>query len=245
MTVPQQFEAGAFFDRLRDEALRLHRPPPADLHIHTTYTDGAQSVREMWDAAVASGMTTILYSEHSRATSQGWFENFSAEIRALPTSPCQALVGTEVKIADFDGTLDLNPEIGAQCDLVMASVHRFPGEQGVITGTTGGFSAEQAIDIEYRLSMAALDNPRTDILGHPFGMSIRRFKTAPPWTLIENLIAKCAATGKAFEINARYHTDIKRMLESCLVAGARISFGSNAHDVAEVGDLQRKWQEER
>ena len=42
------------------------------------------------------------------------------------------LVGTEVKIKDFDGNLDINKSIRKKCDLVMASVHRFPGEKGNI-----------------------------------------------------------------------------------------------------------------
>lgn len=193
----------------------------------------------MWERAVAEGMELILFSEHARATSVDWFGDFAAEVRQLPQTPCRALVGAEVKVADFDGRLDIAAQIRDACDLVMASVHRFPGEKGVVSGTTGGYSPEQAVDIEFSLSMAALDNPDADILGHPFGMSYRRFGTEPPWPLIERLIEKCAAQGKAFEINAQYHPEPRRLLRACLDAGAYPSFGSNAHAEQDVGALAR------
>lgn len=229
----------ALFDWLYREARGDASPPVVDLHMHTTWTDGADSAEAMWRAACAAQLRLILFSEHARRSSTDWFPRFAEEVRALPKEPCAALVGVEAKIADFDGNLDLAPEIENTCDLVMASVHRFPGEEGQIMGTTGGYGIAEASEIEFRLAMAALDNPSVDILGHPFGMTVRRFGGTLPWNRLEELIAKAAATGKAIEINARYHEEPRRMLNACLLAGARVSFGSNAHAVAEVGALQR------
>ncbi|GAB6052562.1 PHP domain-containing protein [Magnetospira thiophila] len=229
----------ALFDEMRHLAQVTRLPPPVDFHLHTTWTDGAQGVDAMWRAAVAAGLTQILFSEHSRSNSGGWFDDFAAEVRALPETPCQALVGTEVKIADFEGRLDLSPAIAAACDLVMGSVHRFPGEAGVVDFTSSNMSLEDAVDTEYRLSLAALDNPQLDILGHPFGMTIRRFGGEPPWPLIEKLIRKCAESGKAFEINTRYHDQPDRLMKACLAVDCPVSFGSNAHCVDDVGAVQR------
>lgn len=213
--------------------------PAADLHMHTTWTDGAASVAEMHARAVAEGLTAILFSEHARKTSGDWFPAFAAEVRALPQGQCRALVGVECKVDDFDGAVDAVPEILDLCDLVMASVHRFPGEQGQIKGTTGGLDPAQAVEMELRLSLAAMDNPAVDILGHPLGMSLSRFKTVPPWECFAALIDKAARTGVAFEINARYHPDPWRLVRACLEAGAPISLGSNAHSLDEVGQIKR------
>lgn len=218
--------------------------PPVDLHMHTTWTDGSAPVAEMHARAVAAGLSTILFSEHARKSSADWFPRFAAEVRAISDRNCRALVGVECKIEDFDGGIDTVPAILAECDLVMASVHRFPGEVGVTTGTTGDFSPEQAIDMEFRLSLAAMDNPAVDILGHPFGMSIARFKTSPPWELFQALADKAAATGVAFEINARYHPNPWALIEACRRAGAPISLGSNAHTPDEVGLIGRLLQRE-
>lgn len=225
------------FERLRDEARLIGASPNVDLHMHTTWTDGLDAVARMHETACARGISTILFSEHSRRSSGEWFSAFADEVRALSTSPCRALVGTEVKVLDFGGALDLAPEIARKCDLIMASVHRFPGERDDVSKGKEKYTSEQVVDIEFRLSMAALDNPDTDILGHPFGMSLRRFGVDPPWVMVEQLIEKAARAGKAFEINARYHPQPARLLAACMAAGAFISFGSNAHNTEDVGAL--------
>jgi len=213
--------------------------PRIDLHMHTTWTDGSAPVAEMHARAVAEGLATVLFSEHARRTSGNWFPRFAAEVRAVSDRRCRALVGVECKIADFDGSLDTTPDILAACDLVMASVHRFPGETGAIKESTGGRTPEQAVEAEFALSLAAMDNPAVDILGHPMAMSITRFGAVPPWDRFLALIAKAAATGIAFEINARYHSDPWALIEACRAAGAPVSLGSNAHQPDEVGRIVR------
>jgi histidinol phosphatase-like PHP family hydrolase len=209
-----------------------------DFHLHTAWTDGAQSVKEMHESAIMGGLECILFSEHVRKTSGDWFPRFAEEVRDLPRDLCWALVGLEAKVENFDGEIDTVPDILAEADLVMASVHRFPGEQGIVHGTQG-YTPERVIDLEFRLAYAALDNPHVDILGHPFGMCYRRFKIHPPERKMGELIAKAAKTGVAIEINSYYHPDPWQMIEWCQCAGARISLGSNAHSIEEVGRIIR------
>jgi putative hydrolase len=227
------------FSEITDFARQNQRPANVDFHMHTSYTDGADSIAGMYGKSCEVGLETILFSEHARYTSTDWFETFASEVRALPKEPCRALVGVEVKVENFDGSLDLHPEIMSQCDLVIASVHRFPGEEGQIMKTNGGFSLAEAEDLEFKLAMGALDNPELDILGHPFGMTVRRFGGGLPWSKMQLLIGKAKETGKAIEINARYHDEPKRLLKECLDAGVLISFGSNAHKLDEVAALHR------
>ena len=73
-------------------------------------------------------------------------------------------------------------------------------------------------------------------------MSLRRFGTRPGRDLLERLADKTARTGKAFEINARYHDDPWDLVELCRQAGCLISLGSNAHARAEVGTITRLLQ---
>lgn len=223
--------------------IERRRVPRIDLHMHTDWTDGAAPVTAMYERCCAEGLDLILFSEHARRISGDWFPDFAAQVRALPIDPCRALVGVECKVDDFGGAVDSTDQILSQCDLVMASVHRFPGETGTTKGTTGGFSPQQAIDMEFRLSMAVMDNPAVDILGHPFGMSLNRFHVDPPWEMFVALIEKSAASGVAFEINARYHKELWRLLDACQAAGAPVSLGSNAHSLDEVGLIVRKLEE--
>ena len=219
---------------LTPASFHLKNIPKIDFHLHTTWTDGADSVQAMYDRAIQEGLGMILFSEHARKNSGDWFFRFTQEVRSLPTTSCKALVGVETKVEDVDGNLDTTPEILSLCDLVMASVHRFPGEKGTVRGF-GDVSREEAPETEFKLACAILKNPNVDILAHPFGMCYRRFDAPPPEELIKKLITETAKTGIAFEINTYYHPDPWKLIRWCQEAGARISLGSNAHEVNEVG----------
>ncbi|MBT3585656.1 MAG: hypothetical protein HN509_12190 [Halobacteriovoraceae bacterium] len=212
--------------------------PLWDLHMHTTWTDGAQSAKEMHQAAIRSGLNYILFSEHARKSSGDWFPKFAQEVRFLEQDICKAFVGLETKVSDFKGSLDTTPEILSECDLVMASVHRFPGEEGVVKGF-GETDPSESIKIETDLSLAVLENSDCDILGHPLGMSLRRFGQKPTIEDFRVIVKKAAKTGVAFEINSHYHPDPWMLIELCQEEGANISLGSNAHNVSEVGSINR------
>jgi len=214
--------------------------PNIDLHTHTKWTDGKNSVQEMYKAACKKKLEIILYSEHARATSENWFKDFVKEIRSLEIKKCRPLVGAEVKILNYKGDIDISKNISKNCDLVMGSVHRFPGEDGINTKKSiSKYSKKEAIEIEYELSLAALKYSSIDILGHPFGMSYSRYKTQPSWKLIVELIKTAKKNNKAFEINSNYHKDAKKMLQKCLEIGTLISLGSNAHSTRELGEIKK------
>ena len=212
--------------------------PRVDGHIHTRWTDGESSVAEMHQAGEDAGLCGLLFSEHARHTSGDWFPAFAREVRELKGISCEAYVGVEVKIRDFDGSLDISESIEGMADLIMASVHRFPGEKGIATGTSS-YSAAEAVELEWRLASAALENPSVDILGHPFGMCYRRFKIHPPEDRIKDLIARAARHGVAFEVNARYHPDPWQLIRWSAEVGGIVSLGSNAHTRQTVGHIGR------
>lgn len=218
--------------------------PLVDDHLHTNWTDGEQPVVAVHEQAVACGLTSILFSEHARKTSVDWFGTFAAEVRALPKDQCHAFVGVEVKIEDNKGNLDIVPAIAGECDLVMASVHRFPDADGQAI-PFADVAASDAPRIEMELSLAALNKPCMDILGHPFGMSYRRFDTAPSREMLKAVIAAAAKNDVAIEINSYYHPDPWQMIALCRDAGARITLGSNAHNQMEVGRIVRMLKETR
>ena len=212
--------------------------PKVDGHLHTSWTDGKNSVREMYDRAAELNLEWIIFSEHARKESVSWFKDFARQVRDLPNAGTKAFVGVETRVSDFHGALEATDDILEQCDWVMAAVHRFPGEKGVVKDF-GDVDPQDAPKIEYELSCAVLRNPDVDILAHPFGMSIRRFKVDPPENLVRDLIGKAAKSNVAFEINDRYHKDPWQMIDWCKDAGARISLGSNAHHIDDVGNIVR------
>lgn len=218
--------------------LDLSNLPRIDSHLHTSWTDGKATVEEVYRAAIASELATVLYSEHSRKASADWFPSFAAEVRALPSSPCKAYVGTEVKVESFNGEIDTVPAISELCDFVMASVHRFID----VDGRTLQFAETdpgEAVDLEFKLTWAVLANPQIDILGHMFGMCYRRFKVDPPDSKICALISRAAEFGVAVEINSHYHPNARKMVQWCRDLNAPITFGSNAHTLESVGEIMR------
>lgn len=212
--------------------------PRIDSHLHTSWTDGEATVEAVYRAAVESGLATVLYSEHSRKTSTDWFSSFAAEVRALPSSPCKAYVGTEVKVESCEGEIDTVPAISDLCDFVMASVHRFI-DAGGRTLQFAETDPNEAVELEFKLSWAVLENPQVDILGHMFGMSYRRFNMIPPDDKICALISRAAEFDVAVEINSHYHPNPRKMIQRCRDYNARITFGSNAHTLESVGAIMR------
>ena len=223
--------------------INLDNLPKTDCHLHTSWTDGEASVTEVYKTAVACNLDTILFSEHSRKTSIDWFKKFADEVRCLPSSPCRAYVGTEVKVETFSGNIDTSSAITDHCDFIMASVHRFVDENENIIQFKDTKPAH-AINYEFELTWAALSNPQVDILGHMFGMSYRRFDQTPSDNKIYELIARAVEFNVAIEINSYYHPDTLRLLRMCQGLNANVSFGSNAHKLSEVGDIIRKLKKE-
>jgi putative hydrolase len=220
------------------ESIGRENVPPIDFHMHTNWTDGTATAREMHDRAGEVGLKHVLFSEHVRKESAEWFPRFAEEIRALPASGCRPFVGVETRVADYDGSIDCAREVVSDCDFVLASVHRLPGRNGGISNF-GDFTPEEAVDLEHRLAEAVLDNPDVDILGHAFGMCFKRYKISPPEELIRSVIKKSALKRVAFEVNVHYHPEPWKLIEWCREAGAIISLGSDAHTVENVGRIGR------
>lgn len=132
----------------------------ADLHMHTTYSDGIASVLEMAEAASARGREYIVITDHSR--SLGIANGLSIErlmqlgeeihaVNAQLDGKIRVFWGTEMDI-NADGSLDYPDDVLAQLDFVIASLH-----------TSLRQGREQ---ITERL-LNAIRNPHVDLIGHP------------------------------------------------------------------------------
>ena len=121
------------------EAARAHRLPRlieradivADLHMHSTWSDGKNTIREMVEACLKRGHQYMVITDHSR--SLGIANGLSIErllaqaeeVRQINDEMgdrIQVLAGTEMDIK-ADGSLDYPDEVLAQLDFVIASLH--------------------------------------------------------------------------------------------------------------------------
>jgi len=225
-----------FFEHLRNELKT--KTSRIDFHLHTNWTDGAASVIEMYEKSCEMQLEFILFSEHARSTSSEWFATFAKEVKALPTMPCRAYVGVEARVVDCSGNIGLGTDILSWCDMVVCSVHRFPGVNGDVL-SFDNFDKKAALLKEFELLLAILDNSLVDILGHPFGISMSRFGISPTDDMLRAIVQKAQQNGIAIEINTKYCTDPSKLLAFCDKYRAPISIGSDAHSCNEVGDAMK------
>jgi DNA polymerase (family X) len=163
-----------------------------DLQMHTTASDGHNSIEEMGEAARELGYEYIALTDHSQAVSvaNGMDEKRTLEqikkIRAAEArgGRIRLLAGIEVDIKK-NGSLDLDDEVLAQLDVVVASVHSY-------------MNLERS-EMTERI-LAAIENPYTQIIAHPTGRLLLRRE--PFAYEIEKVLAAAAKAGVAMECNA-------------------------------------------
>jgi DNA polymerase (family 10) len=195
-------------------------------HLHTTDSDGRDSLEAMVAAASEAGFSYVAITDHSRVA--GYAHGLSEErvleqhaaIDALqPRYPkLRIFKGTEADILP-DGSIDFGDAFLARFDIVIASVHsRFDLPE-----------SEQT-----RRVVRAVGNPRVSILGHPTGRLLARRDGIR--ISMEAVFEAAADAGCAIEINGsprrldldwRWHREAVRR-------GALLAIGPDAHSVREI-----------
>ncbi|MBB6049701.1 PHP domain-containing protein [Armatimonas rosea] len=201
------------------------------LHEHTTWSDGTASIREMAEAALERGYEYLAITDHSPllAIANGLSrERVLAqldEIESLrPEFAARGLAilsGLEVDILK-DGTLDMDDDVLAKLDIVVASVHmRYKEDEAAMT---------QRI-------CTALASPHVDILGHPTGRIMGQREGYP--LDIDAVIAAAAKHKKALEINASpERMDLcDEHVKKAKAAGVKIAINCDAHSTKSLGNL--------
>jgi putative hydrolase len=205
-----------------------------DLHIHSAWSDGANSIAEIVQEARLKNLKVIAITDHVRQEST-YFTNYCAEIRKIGASDLSILVGFEAKIRDFHGDLDVSNEVRRMSDIQIASVHRFPIGRKLLSPKDLGKRICQEIELE--LSIAAIRKQHMGILGHPGGMSLKEFGEFP-MEFFREIVAECSRNDIAFELNSTYHAGIYGDLQPMLQEyNPYVSFGSDAHTLEAIG----KW----
>jgi DNA polymerase (family 10) len=212
-----------------------------DLHMHTAASDGHNSIREMAEAALKCGYGYIAITDHSKnlAMTNGLDEKRAKEQIGLIREVDRAMegrirvfAGIEVDIL-ADGALDLDDEVLAQMEVVIASVHtRFEQSREEMTARV----------------LRAIENPYVRILGHPTGRLLLRRE---PFALdMGAVLRRAAELGVAMEHNAApERLDLcDRDLRLAREMGCKIVISSDSHDARNLGkmgygvrQLRRAW----
>ena len=163
-----------------------------DLHMHTTATDGAATIREMIEAAQARGLSYIAITDHSQRVSMAngldakRLRKHWAEIESIRSEypHIHVLKGIECDILE-DATLDLDDEVLAEAEWVLAVLH---------------YGLKQSSEQITKRLMAAIENPHVDAIGHLTGRLIGK---RPPAAMdLATVLRGMSREGKWLEINA-------------------------------------------
>jgi DNA polymerase (family X) len=202
-----------------------------DLHTHTTWSDGKDSLEAMVDAAVSRGYDYYAICDHSQRLRGDLLLRQSEQIAALNelVKPLRILKGIEVNIRP-DGSLDVDEEDLATRDWVVASGH----------------SRFDHAPVE-RI-FAAMESPYVDCVGHLTNRKIG--KRSPSHVDIERVVEKALETGTFLEINSQPDrldlTDVHA--RAAREAGLKLVIDSDGHEVGAldyvelgVGQARRAW----
>ena len=198
----------------------------SDLHMHTTWSDGGYSIREMVEACRSKGYSHMVITDHSQylkvangLTTERLHEQI-AEIRKLNEeyTDIEIFCGTEMDILP-DATLDFDDDLLKELDFVIASIH-------------SSFSQSQEQIME-RLHIA-MKNPYVDMIAHPTGRLIGGREGYNPD--IPKLIEWAKEYGKVLELNASPHRlDLsKENLKMAQDAGVNIAINTDAHAIDQL-----------
>jgi DNA polymerase (family 10) len=233
------------------EAAEAHKLPRlvelkdirGDVHMHTTTTDGKNTIREMAEAAIARGYEYMAITDHSKNLSMIMGLNDEEalahvqkirEAEAEQGGRIRIFSGIEVDILS-DGALDLADETLAQIDVVIASVH-----------TLFNMPEQEMTERVVR----AIENPYVRILGHPTGRLLLRREGYK--INLQLVLKRAAELGVAVEHNA-YPDRLDlcdRDLRMAKEMGCRIVINTDSHHTSHlekmrygVEQLRRAWLE--
>ncbi|MDV7246000.1 MULTISPECIES: PHP domain-containing protein [Rhodococcus] len=220
----------AYLTELREKAEplgggALREALKGDLHTHSDWSDGGSPIDEMMRSAASLGHEYCALTDHSpRLTVANGLsaDRLRAQLEVIARlneelAPFRILTGIEVDILE-DGSLDQDPDLLDELDIVVASVHsKLRAESGAMT----------------RRMLKAVENPRVDVLGHCTGRLVMGGRGTRPESTFdaEKVFTACRDHGTAVEINSRpeRRDPPSRLIDLAVDLGCLFSIDTDAH----------------
>lgn len=221
---------------IREEASLLYAPASlvtradirGDLHVHSTWSDGSQSIRKIIQSAARLGYAYVAITDHSQSLAIAGgltpedLRRQRAEIDEVQAeTDIRILHGIEVDIL-ADGRLDLPDDTLHALDIVVASVHSAMNQS--------------KLQMTERL-LRAVEHPTVDIIGHISGRKIG-LRAAYEFDF-DKVLAAAVRRGVAIELNANPNRlDISEpMLRQVRAVGGTIAIDTDAHHASEFDHM--------
>jgi putative hydrolase len=215
----------------------------SDLHVHSTFSDGASTVEENLASAKAHGMHTIGMVDHVRRDTT-YVPEFAAAVRALDgTAGLRVLLGVEAKILDVAGAVDLPADLPS-LDYVLVADHQVPRPDGPAHPRdvkaaleSGALAASEVVEDLVEATVHSLACYDRVVFAHLFSIlpkcGLREDDV--PEALVRRLGQAVAAAGAVVEINEKWTCPSVRVASILARCGVRITLSTDAHHEARVG----------
>lgn len=201
-----------------------------DIHTHTIASGhgSAATITDMAKTAFVRGLKLLGISDHGPATPGGGKPSY---FRSLANAPrmrlgVEMLYGAEVNILDDQGTLDLEDEILARLDYVIASIHKPVKKPGTIDENTAAY-------------IAAMKNPYVRIIGHCDNVKYPVDYPAIVQAAMENRVLleinSSSLSPEGYRGDTRFN-DLM-ILNLCRHYDYPVILSSDSHGTEHVGDL--------
>ncbi|MBL8964049.1 MAG: PHP domain-containing protein [Phycisphaeraceae bacterium] len=202
----------------------------AELHAHTTASDGRLSIIELVERAKERGLHVIAVTDHSRSSAVAGglsIERLVEHVEAVrevasKVEGITVLAGSEVDIL-ADGSLDYPDDVLGWLDVVVASPHA---------------ALSQDPQTATRRLVRAIRHPMVNVLGHPTGRQILRRPGLP--ADMAAVYAAARECGVALEINTHWiRLDLRDThVRGAVEAGCLLAINSDVHEASDFENLR-------
>lgn len=219
----------------------------ADYHIHSRYSDGRATLRQLAEAAQMMGLEAIAITDHGpNAIGTGvkkasTFLDVKREAQEIAKDfpGLKIQIGAEANVIGLNGEIDVPKEVYEELDWLLVGLHPYVKPKDIKTGwkyfvgnqlhTMSEGQRQKAIDTNTQILIEAIERHPVDIVAHP-GLGI-------PVDL-EKLAQVCIENNTAYEINTGHR--YQHMMDIVRVGkmGVKFVVNSDAHFTDTVGDLQ-------
>lgn len=222
---------------------------PYDGHVHTTFSDGRDTLADCVRAAEAAGLRCLAITDHfyhqPGASPPDWTK---AIIQTDAASPVTVVPGAEVVILNPDGDVSITREAARYFRWIIADFGtRTAGVGFAVPATVQGLLK----NVEQAMARAA-SNPLVDAIAHPFNLGRWEARLNPedlPEEMLRRIAEAMAANECAYELSAQawwwypdlavdeYLRQITPVLRVFSNTGVYFAVGSDAHSACGVGNM--------
>jgi putative hydrolase len=214
-----------------------------DMHVHSTFSDGADRLEDNVAEAEALGLSALGCVDHVRASTD-WVPDYVAAVHGLrERTRVQLRCGIEAKLLDTSGALDLPEDIDG-VDAIYAADHQVPLESGPAHPrevreriSAGDLSAAGVIDALLTATARSLERPQRVVIAHFLSILPKLGLTEAdvPLEGLQTLAEAAARTGQEIEISERWRCPSAATLRPFKARGVPIVLSTDSHKRGTIG----------